>query len=53
MTGAPAPVVAVRWRVALLALGALGLVVGVLAGLARFGVTVPAAAAGKAGCTAR
>ncbi len=48
MTGAPAPVVAVRWRVALLALGALGLVVGVLAGLARFGVTVPDAAAGKA-----
>ena len=48
MTGAPAPVVAVRWRVALLALGALGLGVGVLAGLARFGVTVPDAAAAKA-----
>ncbi len=48
MSGAPAPVVAVRWRVALLALGALALVTGVLAGLARLGVGVPDAAAGKA-----
>ena len=48
MTGPGAPVVAVRWRVALLAFGATALVAGVLAGLARLGVAVPDAAAGKA-----
>jgi hypothetical protein len=36
-------------RVALLVLGAIGLAVGVLAGLARFGVGVPAFAAAQAG----
>jgi hypothetical protein len=48
VSAAPAPVIAVRWRVLLLALGALALVVGVLAGLARLGVAVPALPASKA-----
>jgi hypothetical protein len=48
VTAAATPVVAVRWRVGLLALGAMGGVAGVLAGLARLGVGVPDAAAGKA-----
>lgn len=42
--GVPVPA-----RVALLALGAIGLVVGVLAGLARFGIAVPDFAAAQAG----
>jgi DNA-binding transcriptional LysR family regulator len=41
-------VVAVRWRVGLLAFGAMALFAGVLAGLARLGVAVPDAAAGMA-----